>query len=73
MPSATTAPAVKPAKKALPKPDSDFYQHIDVLTADEKAIVKKVRTYMESRSSPSSTSIGPRMRFNSSYCLPSKN
>jgi NADH dehydrogenase FAD-containing subunit len=42
MPSAATAPAAKPAQKALPKPDSDFYQHVDVLTADEKAIVTQV-------------------------------
>ena len=31
--------------KGLPMPDSDLYQLVDVLTADEKAIVKKVRSY----------------------------
>ena len=37
--------AVKDVKQAkpLPAPNSDFYQLADVLTADEKAIVKKVR------------------------------
>jgi hypothetical protein len=50
--------AARPAKteirppKALPAPNSDFYQLADVLTAEEKAIVKKVRTYMETRVQP---------------------
>ena len=37
--------AVKEVKqvKPLPAPNSDFYQLVDVLTAEEKAIVKKVR------------------------------
>jgi glutaryl-CoA dehydrogenase len=34
--------------KGLPMPDSDLYQLVDVLTADEKAIVKKVRGYQPS-------------------------
>jgi alkylation response protein AidB-like acyl-CoA dehydrogenase len=38
--------------KALPAPNSDFYQLADVLTAEETAIVKKVRTYMETRVQP---------------------
>jgi glutaryl-CoA dehydrogenase len=38
--------------KALPAPNSDFYQLADVLTAEEKAIVKKVRTYMETKVQP---------------------
>jgi hypothetical protein len=33
--------------KPLPVPNSDFYQLADVLTPEEKAIVKKVRTYMD--------------------------
>src|SRR6201986_4494124 len=46
--------AVKAIKQAkpLPAPNRDFYQLADVLTADEKAIVKKVRTYMESKVQP---------------------
>src|SRR5258705_12067969 len=46
-----TASARK-APKLLPAPNSDFYQHIDVLTADEKAIVRKVRAYMETKVQP---------------------
>jgi len=38
--------------KALPAPNSDFYQLVDVLTAEEKAIVKKVRTYMDTKVQP---------------------
>ena len=41
----TTATALKPSvtRKQLPAPNSDFYQLADVLTAEEQAIVKKVR------------------------------
>jgi hypothetical protein len=52
------APAARPPKteirppKALPAPNSDFYQLADVLTPDEMAVVKKVRTYMESKVQP---------------------
>jgi alkylation response protein AidB-like acyl-CoA dehydrogenase len=51
------APTATPAKtdirqKALPAPNSDFYQLVDVLTADEKAIVERVRTYMETKVQP---------------------
>src|SRR5256885_1126609 len=52
MPSAAIAPSPARPAKALPKPDSDFYQHVDVLSADEKAIVRKVRTYMETKVQP---------------------
>src|SRR5438552_14824277 len=38
--------------KALPVPNSDFYQLVDVLTAEEKVIVKKVRSYMEANVQP---------------------
>src|SRR5258705_7514826 len=46
------AASVKKAPKQLPAPNSDFYQLVDVLTAEEKAIVKKVRTYMETKVQP---------------------
>jgi glutaryl-CoA dehydrogenase len=49
--AAATAPAEK-APKQLPAPNSDFYQLADLLTAEEKAIVKTVRTYMERRVQP---------------------
>ena len=57
-PAAPAAPAARSPKsearppKALPAPDSDFYQLVDVLTADERAIVKKVRVYMETKVQP---------------------
>ena len=41
-----------PTIKPLPAPNSDFYQLADVLTPEEKAIVKKVRTYMETKVQP---------------------
>src|SRR6476646_6000020 len=50
--------AARPAKtesrqpKALPAPNSDFYQLVDVLTAEEKTIVKNVRTFMETKVQP---------------------
>src|SRR6476620_9585373 len=51
-PVAVAAASVKKAPKPLPAPNSDFYQLADVLTAEEKAIVKKVRTYMETTVQP---------------------
>src|SRR5690242_20802960 len=38
--------------KPLPPPNSDFYQLVEVLTDDEKAVVRKVRTYMEDKVQP---------------------
>src|SRR5712691_7017507 len=51
-PAATAAASVKKSPKQLPAPNSDFYQLADVLTAEEKAIVKKVRAYMETKVAP---------------------
>ena len=51
-PAAAVATSAKKAPKHLPAPNSDFYQLADVLTAEEKMIVKKVRTYMETRVQP---------------------
>jgi alkylation response protein AidB-like acyl-CoA dehydrogenase len=51
-------PVARPTKteirppKALPAPNSDFYQLADVLTAEEKAVVNKVRAYMETKVQP---------------------
>src|SRR3979411_145052 len=50
--AAPAAASVKKAPKQLPAPNSDFYQLVDVLTAEEKAIVKKVRTYTETKVQP---------------------
>jgi enoyl-CoA hydratase/carnithine racemase len=48
------APAKKPSgqRKPIPAPNSDFYELNDVLTAAELALVKKVRTYMETKVAP---------------------
>jgi glutaryl-CoA dehydrogenase len=51
-PVAVVTASPKKAPKELPPPNSDFYQLADVLTAEEKAIVKKVRTYMETKVQP---------------------
>src|ERR1700754_3224595 len=49
----TTATALKPSvPKQLPPPNSDFYQFADLLTAEERATVRKVRTFMESKVAP---------------------
>src|SRR4029077_3379630 len=39
-------------QKALPQPNSDFYQLVETLPADELAVLKQVRTFMETRAAP---------------------
>src|SRR6266436_8606281 len=51
MPTATAASKIA-APKPVPVPNGDFYQLVDLLTPEEKAVVKKVRTYMESKVQP---------------------
>src|SRR5437016_8521608 len=51
MPTATAASKTAASKPAH-VPDGDFYQMIDHLTPEEKAVVKKVRTYMETKVQP---------------------
>src|SRR5271169_147439 len=46
------ASPTKEIKKALPQPNSDFYQLAETLPADELAIVKQVRTFMETKVAP---------------------
>jgi alkylation response protein AidB-like acyl-CoA dehydrogenase len=51
----TSPPGVtKPVKppKALPAPNSDFYELYETLSAEELAIVKRVRAFMESKVAP---------------------
>src|SRR3954463_11606603 len=53
--AAPVAPAAAPDKKApkqMPAPNSDFYQLATLLTPGERAVVKKVRTYMETKVQP---------------------
>jgi glutaryl-CoA dehydrogenase len=51
-PAAAVAAMAKKTPKQLPAPNSDFYQLVDVLTAEELAIVKKVRAFMETKVQP---------------------
>jgi hypothetical protein len=45
--------ALKPkTPKQLPLPNSDFYGIEETLTPDEQAILKKVRSFMETRVAP---------------------
>ena len=46
------ASPTKEMKKALPQPNSDFYQLSETLPPDELAIVKQVRTFMETKVQP---------------------
>jgi len=46
------ATPTKEIKKALPQPNSDFYQLVETLPADELAVVKQVRTFMETKVQP---------------------
>jgi glutaryl-CoA dehydrogenase len=50
----TTVTALKPsaARKQLPPPNSDFYQFADLLTAEERSVLHKVRVFMESKVAP---------------------
>src|SRR5262250_3728118 len=49
-----TATAVKEVRqpKQLPPPNSDFYQLKEMLSADEMAVLKKVRAFMETNVAP---------------------
>src|SRR6266516_3996268 len=46
------ASPTKEIKKALPQPNSDFYQRVETLPADELAVLKQVRTFMETKVQP---------------------
>jgi alkylation response protein AidB-like acyl-CoA dehydrogenase len=48
----TTATASKTAEKQLPPPNSDFYHFADTLSADERAILQRVRTFGDSKVAP---------------------
>jgi alkylation response protein AidB-like acyl-CoA dehydrogenase len=46
------ATPTKEIKKVLPQPNSDFYQLVETLPADELAVLKQVRTFMETKVQP---------------------
>src|SRR5260370_36541817 len=51
MPTAAAASKTATPKPA-PVPNGDFYQLLDLLTPEEKAVITKVRTYMETKVQP---------------------
>src|SRR6201992_1013241 len=50
MPTATASKTIAP--KPVPVPNGDFYQLIELLTPEEKAVIAKVRTYMQAKVQP---------------------
>jgi len=40
------------AAKSLPLPNSDFYNYHDMLNAEERAILQRVRAFLESKGQP---------------------
>ena len=52
MATLTQPPTSAQPTRALPKPNSDFYQLAETLNAEELALVKQVRAFMESRVAP---------------------
>src|SRR6476619_1570176 len=60
--SPATAKAVKP-RKPLPAPNSDFYYLYETLPAEELAVVKRVREFMETKVAPIITDYWVRDEF----------
>src|SRR5580765_4268651 len=60
--SPATAKAAKP-RKPLPAPNSDFYSLYETLPAEELAVVKRVREFMETRVAPIITDYWVRDEF----------
>jgi alkylation response protein AidB-like acyl-CoA dehydrogenase len=52
MPSVSNPVSTTNAIKALPSPNSDFYQLVETLPAEELAIVKQVSAFMETKVAP---------------------
>jgi alkylation response protein AidB-like acyl-CoA dehydrogenase len=48
----TTQVPPKPQQKPLPAPNLDFYELADTLPADEQAVLKQVRSFMETKVAP---------------------
>src|SRR5207248_11248070 len=60
--ASATAKAAKP-RKPLPAPNSDFYYLYETLPAEELAIVKRVREFMETKVAPVITDYWVRDEF----------
>ena len=50
--STATATNQAAGSKPVPVPNGDFYQLVELLTPEERAVVGKVRTYMETKVQP---------------------
>ncbi|RDS84217.1 acyl-CoA dehydrogenase family protein [Dyella psychrodurans] len=50
--STATATSKTAEPNPIPVPNGDFYQLVELLTPEERAVVKKVRTYMETKVRP---------------------
>jgi alkylation response protein AidB-like acyl-CoA dehydrogenase len=50
--STATAASKAAGSKPVPVPNGDFYQLVDLLTPEDKAVVEKVRAYMETKVQP---------------------
>ncbi|MCP3716265.1 MULTISPECIES: acyl-CoA dehydrogenase family protein [unclassified Paraburkholderia] len=48
----TTVAENKTTPKQLPPPDSDFYHFAETLSEDERTVLQRVRTFMESNVAP---------------------
>ncbi|MEM5451159.1 acyl-CoA dehydrogenase family protein [Paraburkholderia guartelaensis] len=48
----TTAEESKTAPKQFPPPNSDFYHFAETLNEDERAVLQRIRTFMESNVAP---------------------
>ena len=50
--STATATGNAAGHKPVPAPNGDFYELVDLLTPEERAVVSQVRTYMETKVRP---------------------
>src|ERR1700759_2206416 len=48
----TTTPTPPTAAKPLPKPNGDFYQVTESLSDSERAVLQKIRAFMETKVAP---------------------
>jgi len=58
--------------KPLPAPNSDFYNFAETLPAEELAVLKQVREYMETKVAPIINKYWSRTHFRSSCCRRSR-
>ena len=61
------------AAAPLPAPNVDFYELAETLPAEEQAVLKQVRTFMETKVAPIITSIGWKTHSHLNCCLRLRN